>query len=372
MLKNVFLLVISALFVFCITAPVYAWKLAPEGTEIEKKLAERSSGFWENFLSGSALKGIHKLGNPIHEEITNRTLGCKGDVDVCGDADIEPANAYFIAGVRWNDDPPFKYATGQGKFAGCTPGDTVRLAVQPRCWANTFQDAAKRAAAGEVLNGKNAPLLARSHFGDLQFLHAMASAEGETAAETRDKILMWAEFTWRVGTGEFDNEKILFELPIVGFANYFQYSKQWRVQDLFALGNPFIRKPRSMSQVAIGSLLHVIQDSFADGHVERRSPTGSATCLNMPVGVMAPGKIVEFHSYAHQDSEAHGESDTREALSNHWTADSPSVVDVSQYLIARFEAKDSWDAIRPFIACIFALDVNPNPASSGERYAKRN
>lgn len=350
--------------------PAVAWKLAPEGTEIERKLATHSANYWEEFVTSLAFKGIHKVGKPTHEEITNRMLGCVGDAHICGDADIEPANAYFIAGVRWNDDPPFRYANGQGNFPGCKPGDTVRLVVQPRCWANTFQDAAKRAAAGEVLSGKNAPLLARSHFGDLQFLHAMASGNGEPAAETRAKILMWAEFTWRVGTGEFDNEKILVELPIAGFENYFQYSQQWRVQDLFALGNPLIRKPRSMSQVAIGSLLHIIQDSFAEGHVERRSPSGAATCPGMPSGVPAPGKILEFHSYVNQDAAAHGHSDSREAFATHWSSDRPSVVDVGEYLLARYEAKDSWEAIKPYIECIFALDRAPANATAGASFTR--
>lgn len=55
-----------------------AFKLAPEGSFIERKLASRSHGAWEKVLSGFALKGIHKIGEPVHEEITNRILGCEG------------------------------------------------------------------------------------------------------------------------------------------------------------------------------------------------------------------------------------------------------------------------------------------------------
>lgn len=356
--------------VFLWITPAVAWKLAPEGTEIERKLAKRGASYWDELMVGLAFRGIHKVGDPIHEEITNRMLGCDGDAFFCGDPNVDPDNAYFIAGVRWNDDPPFQYLPGQGKFSGCTPGATVRLVVQARCWASTFQDAAKRAAAGELLNGKNASLLARSHFGDLQFLHAMGSKDGETAAQTRDKILMWAEFTWKIGVGEYTNDRVIAELPVSGLAEYFQYSKNWRVQDLFALGNPWIRKPQSMSEVAIGSLLHIIQDSFAEGHVERRAPTGTTTCSNMPSGVLAPGRIVEFHSYANQDADLHGNSDLRDAFSRQWTSDKPSSVDIGKYLLARFQAKDSWDAIKPYLECVFALDNSPNTSSPGVRYVR--
>lgn len=82
--------------------PAEAFKITPEGSFIERKLASCSQSAWEEILSTFALKGIHKIGEPVHEEITNRILGCEGDADVCSAPEYEPKNAYVLAGARWN------------------------------------------------------------------------------------------------------------------------------------------------------------------------------------------------------------------------------------------------------------------------------
>lgn len=147
----------------------FAWQLSPEGTVKEKKLAALNQTKASKFFSSMATVGVTKVGDSVHEEITNRSLGCDGHSDICGDPDDEPDNAYFIAGVRWNDDPPFMFATGQGSFAGCRASQTVRLVTQPLCWYNVFSSAERQAAEGKRFDGSNAPLLVRSHFGDMQF-----------------------------------------------------------------------------------------------------------------------------------------------------------------------------------------------------------
>ena len=164
-----------------IPAIASGWQLSPEGSFIEKKLASRSQSFIERMLSSLTLRGISVIGDSVHEEITNRTLGCDGDADICGAPEYDPDFAYYLAGVRWNDDPPFRFSSGQGNFTGCVTTQTVRLVTQPVCWGNTFKDGESRAAKGVVLNGTNATLLVRSHFGDMQFLHAMASSRWRNA-----------------------------------------------------------------------------------------------------------------------------------------------------------------------------------------------
>lgn len=347
-----------------------AWQLSPEGSFIEKKLASRSQNYFERMLTSMSLRGISIIGNSVHEEITNRTLGCVGDADLCGAPEFEPEFAYILAGVRWNDDPPFRFSSGQGNFSGCTVTQTVRLTTQPACWINTFKDGEARAAKGVALNGTNATLLVRSHFGDLQFLHAMAAADGELPEMTRARILAWAEFAWRSSRGEYDLETTLVSLPIEGFSTLFSGSRDWRIQDLYALGNPHIRSPDAMAKVAFGNLLHIVQDSFAQGHVERRSPVLGHTCEAFPA-LAQPGKIVEFHSYSHQDSGRHGHSDSRGAFSAHWSSDQPSVVDVGKALNAFRLRRSSWEEVKPYLECIFTLDAQARPATAGEGYARQ-
>lgn len=346
-----------------------AYQLTPEGSFIERKLASRDQAFWERVLSLLALKGIPIVAGPVHEEITNRILGCDGDPDICGNPEFDDKLAYFLAGVRWNDDPPFRFRRGQGNFSGCTAGQTVRLVTQPRCWANTFKDGQKRASKGIALDGSNATLLARSHFGDMQFLHAMASRDGEAPAETRSKILMWSEFTWRLSLGEYDTDKTIIGIPIPGFSEFFTYNKEWRIQDLFALGNPHVRLPEEMSQVAFGSLLHLVQDSFADGHVERLRPDGRAVCESTAERLLMPGKIIEFHSYVRQNSQEHGKSDSRNSFSTHWTEDKPDVIDVGKVLYDLYDRGAPWDEAKLYIECIFTTEEGARTASPGERYA---
>ena len=354
-----------------IPAIASGWQLSPEGSFIEKKLASRSQSFIERMLSSLTLRGISVIGDSVHEEITNRTLGCDGDADICGAPEYDPDFAYYLAGVRWNDDPPFRFSSGQGNFTGCVTTQTVRLVTQPVCWGNTFKDGESRAAKGVVLNGTNATLLVRSHFGDMQFLHAMASTDGETPDVTQARILAWSEFAWRTSLGEYDLETTVVDVPLPGFPELFKTNREWRIQDLFALGNPHIRSPEAMAKVAFGSLLHMVQDSFAPGHVERRSPVAGRVCEGSPEQAQ-PGKILEFHSYSHQDSAKHGHGDSRNSFSAHWSADKPGVVDVGRTLRKFHQQKTSWNDVKPYLACVFSLDNQVRPASAGDGYARQN
>lgn len=347
----------------------HAWKLSPEGSFIEKKLANKTQSYYERILSSLALRGIEIVGESVHEEITNRTLGCDGDKDVCGDPEFDPEFAYYLAGIRWNDDPPFRFSSSSGNFSGCTAGQTVRLVTQPVCWANTFKDGETRAGRGVSLDGSNATLLARSHFGDLQFLHAMASADLEPATVTLAKVMAWSEFTWRLALGEFDLEAQVSALPIAGFDSLFARNRDWRVQDLFALGNPHIRTPQAMSKVAFGSLLHMVQDSFAGGHVQRRPTTPDRPCEKSP-GRNQPGRIVEFHSYSNQHSGKHGGADARQAFSAHWSSGRPHIVDVGRELAGLYARKAPWSEVQPYMECIFALDSSASPSTAGTAYQK--
>jgi hypothetical protein len=347
----------------------FAWQLSPEGSFIEKKLANRTQGFVDKFMSSMALRGIHIFGNNVHEEVTNRTLGCQGDGDVCSSPEFDPDYAYFLTGVRWNDDPPFRFTSSNGNFSGCVPSQTVRLITQPLCWANTFKDGEKRAAVGKKLDGSNATLLIRSHFGDFQFLHSMASADDESPFDTKKKILAWAEFTWGVGIGIYELDTPVSSLKLEGFDKLFVNNREWRIQDLFALGNPHIRSKEAMSKVAFGSLLHTVQDSFAGGHVERREPAINRTCNGNPQWAQ-PGQILEFHSYSKQDSTSHADSDRRNAFSAHWSGVRPNVVDVGSELFRMHNRKAAWLEVLPYLDCIYTLDSLARNASAGERYVK--
>ncbi|HLO96040.1 MAG TPA: hypothetical protein VK195_17175 [Burkholderiaceae bacterium] len=342
-----------------------AFQLSPEGTSFEKRLAQKGQPTGERLLSKLASWGVSTFGSPVHEEISNRALDCDGDEDICADADWDPAQAYILAGVRWNDDPPFRFEQSFGRYSGCTPGQTVRLVVQPECWARVFSDGKKRAQRGEVLNAKSASLLVRSHFGDLQFLHAMGAADGEAPEVTRRRALMWAEFTWKVATLKIRGDAIVAKQDVAGISEVFG-TNGWSVQDLFALGNPNIRKPAYLAAVAFGSLLHTVQDSFSKAHVSRRQPAYQGTCPGAASAYLAPGLIEEFHSYSHQDAHLHSQADVRAAFSVNLSSGKPTAVDVGRVLAEFYARQADWSEVAPYMQCLFQLAPDARPASPGD------
>lgn len=348
--------------------PAAAWKLSPSGTEQERKVSALTAGRWERAVNSLAARGIDRFTESVHEEITQKIYGCEGDGEACASGDMLYASPYVIAGVRWNDDPPFRLDIGEGTQTDCKTSETIRVTTQPLCWVQLFQDAERRARSGRPLAAAGgASLLARSHFGDLQFLHAMAGRDGETAYETRRRLMMWAEFTWRTSLGEYRLDRQLREVPIGGMAGFFGHS-EWRVQDLFTLGNPPLR--RYVHEVAFGSLLHAVEDSFAKGHVEREEGVAGATCAHT-ARLPMPGRVREFHSYVGQDSDRHGRYDTAASLKAHLLAERPNVVDVGRALRELNDARTPWEQARAYLECIFALADPQRPASAGADFRDR-
>ena len=346
-----------------------AFDLSPKGTKYDQAAVKAWSSWLDGILSRLADKGLKKFKEPVHEEITHRIFGCNYEGSaICGKVDAPDfASPYVIAGVRWNDDPPFQMNDDQARGLGCKlsyPDGrrmTIRFITQPECWARLFlhaEDQIKSDASIKFDQTTQAALPLRSHLGDLQFLHSMASSDGEGAIETREKILGWAQFTWGVVQGDFPLETWLKDIPQTTVQKYLG-SSGWRVQDLFALGDPSLRA--SISDVAFGSLLHMIEDSFAAGHVERLEPADGSVCPGSTYPM--PGPIVEYHSYTNQSSSKHAKADTREAFANNRLA--PDVVDVGRVLVSLKKAKAKWPDVESYLKCVYNLSPTVHGASAG-------
>lgn len=334
---------------------------------MERKLSRLNTGFFDKLLNSAALKGLPLFTEAVHEEITQRIYGCDGDSSLCQDADLGMASPYVIAGVRWNDDPPFRLHPDQARNLPCKTDETVRFITQPKCWAGLFWDAEKKAKEGASMDANSGySLLHRSHFGDLQFLHAMASKDGELPQVTRQKILMWIEFTWRVASHEYRLGTRLRDVEVDGFAEHFGKT-EWNVQDLFTLGNVALR--RNIDEVAFGSLLHVVEDSFAQGHVDRDEPIYGNKCIEG--SYVRPGAIGEFHSYGGQDSSLHAHADSAAAFDYARASSQGGVVEVGRNIVAMMDQKLSWIEVKPYFECVFDLTVNASPASAGDAFTAK-
>lgn len=351
------------------TLPVHAFDLSPKGTRHDRDAVKAWAPSWlDGILSSLAEKGLPRFKLSVHEEITHRAYECNFEgIGICSNPDAEYATPYVIAGVRWNDDPPFQLRSDQAKGTSCktTYADgrpmTIRFITQPRCWGELFLAAEKQVKANperafDAASQSALPL--RSHFGDLQFIHSMASANGEDPTETRKKILSWAEFTWGVINGDYTLGTWLKDVKLPVIEQFFGTSG-WRVQELFTLGDPSLRA--HLGDVAFGSLLHMVEDSFAAGHVNRLEPVLGEKCANSQH--RAPGPIQEFHSYTHQDSDKHAEADSRNAFVNNRLT--PDVVDVGRTLVALRKASAAWSEVGPYLECVYQLAPTVGNATAG-------
>lgn len=265
-----------------------AFQVLPRISDVDRKLSSLGGnqfidGIGQWFV-GNALPMIK---SPVHEAITLNALDCvvqAGSEKQCLTTEAVRVNQVLLYGVRWPDDPPFALnRASPPRIADCDPKVTLRSTAQPKCWKGLFSDADKTAKQrmasrpGEPAFGPGEYLLYRSHFGDLQFFHAMAAYDGETAAETRQRMRMWAQFLWGVATRTGPTDRFLRTVGIDQLEHYFP--GEMTATNLFATGIVEVRK--DLDKVAIGALLHMLQDSFSQAHAGR-NPESGAACEAIP------------------------------------------------------------------------------------------
>lgn len=125
----------------------------------------------------------------------------------------------------------------------------------------------------------------------------------------------------------------------------------WRVSDLCLLGRQDGKKGliQQIRDIAFGSVLHTVHDSFAVAHATREKGRSSDMCVGTRYA--QPPRVLEFHTYAAQDGERHDEGDTRDAMAAGVTGDRwPEAVEVTSNLFylqregARWaQAKATWN-----------------------------
>jgi hypothetical protein len=369
----------------CLTTtavPVYAFQLAPMGSEFEARLTNETPA-WLAVVAGRI--GV-LLKEPVHEEITQLGFGCPVEVGqlsndtACRGADRGFASPYVIYGVRWNDLPPFRLRHNEGgscrKFlvptAACKVDQTVRFSTQPECWYCMFNEAKVKAATRTISGcrkGKGISrgnLLTRSHFGDLQFLHAMAHADGVPASATRQEVMDWLEFAWKVSTREIKADVFLKSIQIPGIQEHFGCS-EWRVADIYILGRNQDLLPK-LNHIAFGSVLHTVQDSFAGGHTSRESKAASESCPG--TAIPRPPRILEFHSYVGQDGHKHDTRDSRPAMIEGSEQRWPEAVEATRRLFELNDSAAKWDDAKLYIACVMDLAPDSRPSSPGDDFRR--
>jgi hypothetical protein len=338
---------ISRVCLIAVLTVICGYTMAHQISPLQSKYKPRQSpSIWQ------------RISEPVHEEITLRARLCAqsaqdpiGSALICSSTDPKPVinvigNKYdsLIRGVWWNDDP-----------------NQLLFALRQAKWFAWMKDGAKIAKHGRNLRGAEKKLNQtyylnyRGHFGDLQFLHGMASADGESAEQTQENILEWAEFSYAVATKKIMPETMLADVRTTGFQNHFANQPGWTVSYLF--GPRYRLKGDHYSSMALGSLLHVIQDSFSEAHTFRDFGA-SPNCPN--------GRVTQFYSYVNQDPNLHNTEDTRTAWMSRKFNSAQDPVSASATLIRFAEQDTEWSIVRAYLLTnVFCIDSDAVPAGPG-------
>nr|WP_315261317.1 hypothetical protein [uncultured Duganella sp.] len=238
---------------------------------------------------------LARLTRPSHEELTRLSLQCaesgeKAEWCNLGAVPLQISrrfvSAAVIHGVRWNDDPNNFFRVGNE--------------VNWFYWL-------RRAATAHAITDID-PLEYRSHYGDLQFLHGMGGHH-TSPFSTRDNVIAWTRFAYDAAAAQISPAATMKDLaPQYTFARFFTQSSKsnWTVRKLFTNVGDVVCKSQcadditandeEVASLALGALLHTIQDSLSASHVERISEDGQS-------------RVVAWLDYRQQDPACHSDED---------------------------------------------------------------
>lgn len=295
---------------------------------------------------------LDRISEPVHESLTRETI--EEYWNTCGDTNPNESlclqkpnhpktiNDSIIRGVWWADDP------NQNLYK-------ARHAE----WLGNMLDAERRAKSGRYTIDQRYKMHYRSHYGDMQFLHAMAYKDGVDTEETRRKIYMWLEFLYQIATKKLGPESEFKGVNIDGFSDYFgrHQKNNWKLKWIFQ-PRYYLSRSDDFSEHALGVMLHLIQDSYSKAHVKRVFKETSQ-CKN--------GSIQSFYSYSHQSSSKHGAMDTWEGYTNSEFTKDSNPVSVGAKLIHFVKENSDWKAdVLPYLdSTVFCLDENSKPSGPG-------
>ncbi|KAM3413931.1 hypothetical protein BST61_g10602 [Cercospora zeina] len=156
----------------------------------------------------------------------------------------------------------------------------------------------------------------------------MADAPGEAPEETKRKIMMWLQMMYRVALGEISSDVELREIkissdtlePIYPLRDLFDEGTIPNENDIIhtLLTSNCTYKKVMHDRRALGSCLHLIQDSYARGHCHRELLSDSKP--------KRYGKAMNFHSFRGQNAEEHQKYDFGDK-----ELDNVNVSDISLY-----------------------------------------
>jgi hypothetical protein len=257
----------------------------------------------------------------VHETMTRAAMDCLARSQGARPANCQLSRA-ALRSLRTHNDSAYKEAVRWPD----NPLRETSIFSGPHALLNVIGGRCARLLDNSGDSIQQAGLPCRSHYGDLQFFHAMKSSVREPVNVTREKILAWAKFAYRVANGEvgpdqnfcgqfttrsnFDASMVPPDFPYCGTE-----PSAWTVGEFFTFScptqpvncnvHPTAARVRA---TATGAILHLIQDSYSQSHARRTDePVKNSTNVAMPV--MECGKPREYFHYNRLTSPTHGTAD---------------------------------------------------------------
>jgi hypothetical protein len=235
-----------------------------------------------NFAVAGGPEGL--IHSPLHESITLAALVSTG-YNVAPGTTLESASNAdweYIRGVVWNDDPACllfdDYADANHTYStGITWGYYYKAGESE--WKKDKSDKMQNPTG-------------RSHYGDLQFLHCMASTFGEKPGETKVKLIKWLSVLWKLANEEegITPDTIISKTDMAEFCPNFSLPANWGTLRYLLSGESAF-EALDIPRRALGSMFHIIQDSYALGHTRRK--------LLNPEAKISDGKVQRRISFFH-------------------------------------------------------------------------
>jgi hypothetical protein len=256
----------------------------------------------------------------------------------------------IIYGSWWNDDP-LMFTWGEG--ANFTTG-LLKLRRQ-------FEDTHAEYRGG--VSGcwvKAADYLPwHSHYGRMQYLHFMTNEPnaGDDQArlrKTTSEALLWMEFAYKVAIKKIkaddpltEADEIKLGMPRVDLNYCLEDKKNEKVRTLFApAGTDYEGRNLLTPDVALGSMLHVMQDSFSPAHTCRVDEYVAGKPYAVLTNVYNYGEQVKANlgDYHHDKDDYPGWLITYTRTGKHVYDNDPIVV--GAWLIKAVDQQMEWDDVR--------------------------
>lgn len=273
----------------------------------------------------------------------------------------------IIFGTWWNDDP-LMLTAGEGWWF-TSGGYKVWLTLKGNKKRYPGSDPKCKVES-------NLHLARASHLGSMQHLHFMSEettsspeAREQRLALTTEKALNWMSFAYEVATGEIPPQAALppelqarLGLPSIA-KNHCVNPENVKIRTLFAHRGQIVKtRDERTPDVALGSMLHILQDSFSPSHACRvaRDIDGKPQAL-----------LRDVANYTLQDRDEHAALDKHPRWFLDYLRDGTrryenDPVSVGAWLISAVDQKLPWEKVEAHLRKTIFARVPTGDVSSTE------